>query len=560
MSGSGRVERFEKPDKTCVGLQDANYSRIGADGMPTVGTWFEPEEIVIGRTYRDSRATGTAAGPEDTWPTMGGAAAAAAAAASSSAAAGAKHDNSICVRDERGVVQSVGSVTTDSGLFHIKEVVLRTQCLNEIGDKYFCRHGQKGTTGLNRKTSDMMFSAVTGRPAVVHMSPIGILARMTDGHMLEMHKSTAAALLGQFVNATSFLSKSQLAKEVDVAAALMSVGAQRLGYERFINGMTGELTQPLLTGLIYMSPLVHLVGSKIHARNRGPRKLLTRQPDDGRSKHGGLRFGQMEVDAFAALGAARFLVERLKTTSDEYMMPVCSKCGLIAEVSRESGYGFCRTCFTGKDVGVVSVSYSQKLFYQELYALHIKPQLILADETPDAADASTQPPGGAPVSDMVDDDNAEDMLADNNNAEEGAPPEEDEASYYGMAQVPEPEPWEWESLGMAAPINLRRKLQEMAAAAPATTPSSGPSSSSLSRTLVAAGTPSSMDLGPSALMLAAGTPSPAALPMSARAAAPPSPLTLPPPPPPKSDGARRKRAAPDAATKPPKKRALFRPS
>jgi DNA-directed RNA polymerase II subunit RPB2 len=428
MGNNGRVERFECPGKDVLRRQDANYSKLGPDGVPSLGTMIEPDDIVIGITYRNAKGSGLtgkqAAAAEEVpeWAV--------------DASATQKHDDSVSVRDERGIVQSVRTIYAEGAI--IKEVILKMNCLNEDGDKYYSRHGQKGTTGLTRPEVDMMYSIVSGKPAMVHMSPVGILARMTHGHLLEMHKSTAAAIVGKYVDATPFLSKSQRDQEIDVVAALLSVGAQRLSYEVHVNGMTGELTRPLLRGVIYHSALAHLVGNKIHARNRGPKKLQTRQPDDGRSKHGGLRFGQMEVDAMCALGAAHFLVERLKTTSDEFIMPVCGKCGLIAEYSRESGYRYCRPCVSGADVCLVSLSYSNKLFIQELMALHIKAKLILADDR--EVEVGSEQAAPAPV----------------------VIPNAGQIRVPVMANVARPESWEWEELKVQEPKSLMTKIDEIA--------------------------------------------------------------------------------------------------
>jgi len=278
------------------------------------------------------------------------------------------------------------------------------------------------------------------------MNPIGILARMTDGLVSELHKSTASAVYGQFTNATPFQTDAQKSKEVDVIATLLAVGAQRLCYETFINGMTGEMTAPLLTGICYMSPLAHLVGNKIHARNRGPRKLLTRQPDDGRSKHGGLRFGQMEVDCFIASGAASSVVERLKKSSDGVDVPVCSKCGLLGEMCRATNYKFCRTCYSSEHVSIINISYSNKLFLQELTALHIKPALVLAPQTADIEENQNHQNPIHVQKSIVN-------------------PKKKVSSYYDLTLLPEPEPWEWEKYGMKPPMNLRQRIGELSTTA-----------------------------------------------------------------------------------------------
>jgi DNA-directed RNA polymerase subunit B len=508
-----RVERFKRPGPDCLGLQDANYSKIRADGLPVPGTLMQPEDIIIGRTYRDAKSVGLAlsadelrrlaqppapaspaapgippGGPDPGPPggpdlaadaLLGDGLAALGALGSGAALAGLEHDDSVSVRDERGTVHSVRSILSECGAYHIKEVILRTDCNNEIGDKYYCRHGQKGTTGLNRKSKDMYFSVVSGKPAMVHMNKIGVLARMTHAHLLELHRSTAAALAGKFNLATAFLSKAELEREIDVMAVLLANGAQIHGYEAHINGMTGQLTKPLLRGIIYQSALAHLVGNKIHARNRGPLKFLTRQPDDGRAKHGGLRFGQMEVDCFAAMGCAEGLVERLKTTSDEFLMPVCEKCGMIAQYSRESGYRFCRPCYSGDSVCIVSVSYSSKLFIQELMAMHVRVQFRLTDPRTAAPPPvppptpTPPPPPTPPTSASRPDAAAPAPLV------RAAPPILGRAD---LLNVPRPEDWEFADVGVPVPTTLLDEIEAIAegldrldlGAAPPPAPPGGP--------------------------------------------------------------------------------------
>jgi hypothetical protein len=153
------------------------------------------------------------------------------------------------------------------------------------------------------------------------------------------------------------------------------------------------------------------------------------------------RFGQMEVDCFAALGAAHFLAERLKTTSDEFILPVCAKCGMIAEYCRETGYRFCKPCYSGDQVYTVSVSYSSKLFIQELFALHKRAQFDLGDNDadPHAVRAAATKGELKPVAvDMLQPDSICDFL-----------------------NVPRPEDWEFDSLGIPRPPSLRDEIEEI---------------------------------------------------------------------------------------------------
>ena len=100
-----------------------------------------------------------------------------------------------------------------------------------------------------------------------------------------------------------------------------------------------------------------MVMDKMHARARGPRTTLTRQPTEGRSKDGGLRLGEMERDCLIGYGASMLLMERLMKSSDEFTMQVCSKCGLIASNS------FCRTCASGQEISTIKIPYATKLLF-----------------------------------------------------------------------------------------------------------------------------------------------------------------------------------------------------
>lgn len=117
-----------------------------------------------------------------------------------------------------------------------------------------------------------------------------------------------------------------------------------------------------------------MVMDKMHARARGPRAVLTRQPTEGRSRDGGLRLGEMERDCLIGYGASMLLIERLMKSSDEFTINVCDKCGLI-------GYsGYCTTCATGQLMSTVKCPYGTKLLFQELLSMNIAPRLRLARE------------------------------------------------------------------------------------------------------------------------------------------------------------------------------------
>jgi DNA-directed RNA polymerase II subunit RPB2 len=123
------------------------------------------------------------------------------------------------------------------------------------------------------------------------------------------------------------------------------------GFETMYNGHTGrKLTAMIFLGPTYYQRLKHMVDDKIHSRGRGPVQILTRQPAEGRSRDGGLRFGEMERDCMIAHGAAFFLKERLFDQSDAYRVHVCEKCGLIAIANLKKNSFECRGCKNKTDI------------------------------------------------------------------------------------------------------------------------------------------------------------------------------------------------------------------
>lgn len=123
------------------------------------------------------------------------------------------------------------------------------------------------------------------------------------------------------------------------------------GFETMYNGHTGRrLSAMIFLGPTYYQRLKHMVDDKIHSRGRGPVQILTRQPAEGRSRDGGLRFGEMERDCMIAHGAAHFLKERLFDQSDAYRVHVCERCGLIAIANLKKNSFECRGCKNKTDI------------------------------------------------------------------------------------------------------------------------------------------------------------------------------------------------------------------
>lgn len=182
-----------------------------------------------------------------------------------------------------------------------------------VGDKMAGRHGNKGVVSRIMAEEDMPFLP-DGTPIQIVLNPLGVPSRMNIGQILEVHLGAAAHKMGRFIATPVF----DGAKEEDVLAALEEAGLNRDGKTILYDGRTGEAFENKVTvGYVYMMKLFHLVDDKIHARSTGPYSLVTQQPLGGKAQFGGQRFGEMEVWALEAYGAAYTLQELLTVKSDD---------------------------------------------------------------------------------------------------------------------------------------------------------------------------------------------------------------------------------------------------
>ncbi|KVH89535.1 DNA-directed RNA polymerase, subunit 2 [Cynara cardunculus var. scolymus] len=264
------------PETSC------NYSSNGAFALQTASGWHY---VIIGKT--------TPIAQDD---------------AQGQASRYTRRDHSTSLRhSETGMVDQVLLTTNADGLRFVK-VRVRSVRIPQIGDKFSSRHGQKGTVGMTYTQEDMPWTVEGITPDII-VNPHAIPSRMTIGQLIE-------CIMGKVDN---------------ISRALHKCGYQMRGFETMYNGHTGRrLTAMIFLGPTYYQRLKHMVDDKIHSRGRGPVQILTRQPAEGRSRDGGLRFGEMERDCMIAHGAAHFLKERLFDQSDAYRVHVCERCGLIA--------------------------------------------------------------------------------------------------------------------------------------------------------------------------------------------------------------------------------------
>ena len=183
----------------------------------------------------------------------------------------------------------------------------------KVGDKMAGRHGNKGVISRILPQEDMPFTE-DGTPLDIVLNPQGIPSRMNIGQVLEVHLGLAAKALGWYVATSVF----DGAKESDIRKALVQAGYPEDGKLTLYDGRTGETFDNRITvGYMYMLKLHHLVDDKLHARSTGPYSLVTQQPVGGKAQFGGQRFGEMEVWALEAYGAAHILQEILTVKSDD---------------------------------------------------------------------------------------------------------------------------------------------------------------------------------------------------------------------------------------------------
>ena len=225
---------------------------------------------------------------------------------------------------------------------------------------------------------DMPYTSEGITPDII-VNPHAIPSRMTIGQLMETLLGKVSALNMCFGDGTPF---RDLSIEC-IADALESEGYSRYGNEKLHNGISGEVMKGhVFIGPTYYQRLKHMVIDKEHARSRGPVQILTRQPVEGRSRDGGLRFGEMERDCIISHGCSHVIRERLFEQSDPCVVHTCRVCGFFCSGSNDSSVVNansvgCRRC-KSNDVALLQIPYAFKLLVQELMAMNIAPRLRLS--------------------------------------------------------------------------------------------------------------------------------------------------------------------------------------
>ena len=256
--------------------------------------------------------------------------------------------------------------------YNFCKVRIRTVRKPVIGDKFSSRHGQKGTIGNIIPEEDMPFTAEGVKPDII-INPHAIPSRMTIAQLKETLLGKVLIELGLFGDGTSF-GKFEIK---DICKELQKVGYESKGNELMHNGLTGEqIETSVFIGPVFYQRLKHMVSDKMHSRSIGPMVNLTRQPAEGRSRDGGLRYGEMERDCMCSHGASRFNKGRLYDASDSFQVNICKRCGLMAAYNDKMHIHHCKTCDNRTDFDYVELPYACKLLFQELITMNIAPRIL----------------------------------------------------------------------------------------------------------------------------------------------------------------------------------------
>ena len=200
-----------------------------------------------------------------------------------------------------------------AGVSKIIRVYIAQKRKITVGDKMAGRHGNKGVISLVLPSEDMPYLA-DGTPVDILLNPLGVPSRMNIGQILEMHLGAAAKKLGIHVATPVFNG----AEREEIIDALKEAGIDEDGKTVLYDGRTGEpFDNRISVGVMYMIKLHHMVDDKLHARSTGPYSMVTQQPLGGKAQFGGQRFGEMEVWALYAYGAAHVLQEMMTIKSDD---------------------------------------------------------------------------------------------------------------------------------------------------------------------------------------------------------------------------------------------------
>ena len=347
IQGDEEIRCKPDPNKT-KGMKFANYDKVDQNGVIPENSLVEDRDIIISKILpiKENRNDHTKVIKYE--------------------------DQSKVYRTKEETYIDKNYIERNGDGYNFCKVRLRIVRKPVIGDKFSSRHGQKGTIGNIINEEDMPFTAEGLKPDII-INPHAIPSRMTIGQLKETLLGKVLVQLGLFGDGTSF----EDLDIKDICKELQKNGYESNGNEVLYNGLTGEqIDSNIFIGPAFYQRLKHMVNDKQHSRSIGPMVNLTRQPAEGRSRDGGLRFGEMERDAMVAHGASRFTKGRLYDASDAFKVNVCKKCGLIAAYNDKTHIHYCKTCENRTDFNLVHIPYSCKLLFQELMTMNIAPRIM----------------------------------------------------------------------------------------------------------------------------------------------------------------------------------------
>lgn len=301
-----------------------------------------------------------------------------------------RRDVSIVHKDAPGIVIASEAYQNAQGL-EVRRVVIRSVRIPKIGDKKSSRHGQKGTCSKLVPDRDMPWNPYTHMRLDLIINPISFCGRMTIAQINEAYQSKARLLGDDAIHAdgTAFEDKRELLTR-RVADMLKASHMQCKGYERLRCGKTGRMIDaPVFCAPTFYQRLKHMVDDKMHARADGPRSSTTRQPTEGRSWDGGLRFGEMERDVLISFGVPEIIQNKLIDCSDPFIFTCCRDCGHfnLSYVDFKKKVKMCKNCGTGEGIRFVKTKYAFKLLLQEFTSMNLSLTFELEDTGQELTDA-----------------------------------------------------------------------------------------------------------------------------------------------------------------------------
>jgi len=339
-------ELFCVPEKDkCIGIRMGSYDNLDpTTGLVKVGSKVKENDIIIGKMT----------------PIMG---------KTYESKKNLKYkDTSIQLKqNEAGIVDKV-LMTENADEHRLAKIRIRTMKVPEIADKFSSRFGQKGTIGIILDEQDMPFTEDGIVPDII-INPHCMPSRMTVGQFLEGVLGKVGAVKGEYVDGTPF-------QEIDsnnLDKLLEDLGFHGSGRETLYNGETGDqIETKIYIAPTYYQRLKHMVSDKMHARAFGPTNNLTRQATEGRSRGGGLRLGNMELDCLHAHGMAYYIQDKYIKCADDFQVHLCDNCNIIAHVNEEEGLMNCNSCGNKSDFSKISLPYSSKLLFYEMMGMGVQ--------------------------------------------------------------------------------------------------------------------------------------------------------------------------------------------